>query len=149
MVVRSLRKILYKSKRARGHKPPGDSQIQRKKQLPMPTYLESTFMNMDDDELLSITQSEDYRPEAKRLAKALLVRRRLPADIAGEWGDAIADFTTKPWAMGKAESSLRRTFKRRRLGDRLIFWLLVTLSIFSMLAALGTFDPGSFLLMLW
>src|SRR6185369_7102133 len=116
----------------------------------MPTNLESSFMRKDDDELLAIAHSEDYRPEAQRLAKAVLLRRRSPPGKVEEWRDPTAEFTAKPWAYGKSASALRQMSKRRRFVTRLIFWLFITLSSFGIYKARRTLDlGGAFFLIFW
>lgn len=116
----------------------------------MPTNLEAHFMRKGDAELLEIARSEDYRPEAQQLAKALLLRRQLSAEMIEEWRDPTADFAPKPWALGKSGADLRRMFKRRWLVDRLVFWLLVTTSIFSIYKVLRAVELATALfVILW
>lgn len=90
-------------------------------------------MRMDDEELLVIAHSQDYRPEARRLAKSLLLRRQVPAEAIEEWRDPTADLTSVPWALGKSEAALRRMFRHRRLLDRAILWLPVAVELWDQL----------------
>lgn len=115
----------------------------------MPTDLESKYMRMDDEDLLAIIHSQDFRPDARELAKALLIRRQTPVETIDQWRDPTAKFADPPWAGGRSASQMRQMFKRRRLLDRLIIWSPLGLGAYSLLRSPDLLFFISFFISFW
>ena len=96
----------------------------------MKSDLESRYSRMGDDDLLRIVHSQtSFRADAQELAKWMLLNRGISEDAINQWRDPDAEIVVPAWSHGMSNLELRRMFNRRRLIDRITFYLLIIFGI--------------------
>lgn len=81
--------------------------------------LETKIRRMNDNDLLAIVHSQDFRPDARKLAWGILHGRGISEEVINHWRDPMAELAALNWCEGMSESELRRMFNHRRIIFRL------------------------------
>lgn len=80
----------------------------------MKSDLESIYRCKNNDDLCAIFHSQDFRPDARKLAWSLLRERDISENAINHWRDPTVEIAPPIWSSGISESELRRMVNRQR-----------------------------------